>query len=133
LPRAPVHDVLGLQLRRAEPGSGAAELEFRARFEMTNGVGTIQGGVLAAMLDTAMGAALSTVLRDDETPPTLELKVSFIRPAREGVIHGRGRVVHRGRSVAFVEGELRDARGELLATASSTSRLLRRRSPEPAP
>jgi uncharacterized protein (TIGR00369 family) len=114
--RAPVHDVLGRELRRAEAGSGTAELEFEARRELTNGVGTIQGGVLAAMLDSAMGAALSTLLERDEVPPTLELKACFIRPARPGRITGRAR------------GELRDARGALLATATSTSRLIRRRS-----
>ena len=77
------------------------------------------------MLDSVMGAALKTVLDEGERPPTLEMKISFIGPAEIGTIGGTARVVHRGRSVAFVEGELRDASGALLATATSTARIIR--------
>ena len=117
--------LLGRKLIRAEPDSGSAELEFEARPEFENGMGRIQGGFVAAMLDSVMGAALSTVLMEDEAPPTLELKVSFVRGAEAGRLVGRARVVHKGRSAAFVEGELSTPGGELLATSSATAILVR--------
>jgi uncharacterized protein (TIGR00369 family) len=64
-------------------------------------------------------------LPDGQVAPTLELKVSFLRPALPGRITGTGRVVHRGGSIAFLEGELRDEAGELLATATATARIIR--------
>jgi len=57
--------------------------------------------------------------------PTLELKVNFLRPASPGRITGTGRVVHRGGSIAFLAGELRDEEGEVLATATATARIIR--------
>ncbi len=122
---APCHALMGRSVVRADPGSGEAELHFEGSHDFTNGMGNIQGGFLAAMLDSTMGCALATVLEEGESPPTLELKISFIRAGRPGGLSGHGRVVQRTRSVAFVEGELRDPGGELVATASATH-LIRR-------
>jgi acyl-coenzyme A thioesterase PaaI-like protein len=52
------------------------------------------------------------------------MKVSFLQPATVGVLWGRGRVVNRGRSIAFVEGDLTDDGGRLLARASATARII---------
>jgi len=129
---APCHHLMGRRVISAESGSGTSEVSFEAPESFANGTGSVQGGFLAAMLDSAMGAALSTVLLKGETPPTLEMKINFIQPAKVGSIAGNGRVLHRGRSVVFVEGELRDESGTLLATGTSTN-LIRLRSPKPPP
>ena len=88
-------------------------------------MGNIQGGMLAAMLDSVMGAALATVLAEGEAPPTLEMKVSFMRPAKPGTIGGTARVLHRGRSVVFVEGKLTSPSGALLAAGTSTALIIK--------
>ena len=67
----------------------------------------------------------TSTLSSDQMCPTLELKVSFIRPVRQGVITGTGRVVHRGGSVAFLEGQLHDSENQLVATATATARILK--------
>jgi uncharacterized protein (TIGR00369 family) len=121
---APCHHLLGRRVVRAEADSGRSELTFEAPEEFTNGMGNVQGGLLAAMLDSVMGAALATVLAEGERPPTLEMKVSFIRAAKVGRIGGSAQVVHRGRSVAFVEGELRNDSGDLLARSTATSTIM---------
>ena len=100
-------------------------MQFEATHEFTNPMGHVQGGFVAAMLDETLGPALATTFEAQEFAPTLELKVSFIRPARPGTLVGTGRVVHRGRSVAFLQGELHDAAGDLIATATATARLVR--------
>jgi uncharacterized protein (TIGR00369 family) len=112
---------MGRDIVRAEPGSGESELTFQAPESFTNGMGNIQGGFLAAMLDSVMGAALSTLLAEGERPPTLEMKINFVRPAKVGMIGGTARVVHRGKSMAFIEGELLGPSGDLLAKGTSTN------------
>ncbi len=62
---------------------------------------------------------------DGAFAPTLELKVSFLRPAAPGRLVCTGRVVHRGGSIAFLAGELRNESGDLLATATATARIIR--------
>ena len=65
-------------------------------------------------------------LEPGQIAPTLELKVSFLRPAKLGPLVGRGRVAHKTRSVAFLEGELLNLAGEVVATASATARIVMR-------
>ena len=72
------------------------EVTFNAHAGFANPMGNVQGGFLAAMLDDTLGPALVATLDDGEFAPTLELKVSFLRPAVPGRLTGTGRVVHRG-------------------------------------
>jgi uncharacterized protein (TIGR00369 family) len=120
----PAARLLGRKVIRAVPGVGEVELEFRAPASFMNRHGYVQGGLLAAMLDSAMGCALIASGRGISCV-TLEMKVSYMRPARRGRIRAVGRVVQRGRSVAFLEGELRSPEGKVLATATSTHRIVR--------
>ena len=116
---------LGWELSWVAPERGEIEVIFHARDAFTNSMGNVQGGFLAAMLDDTLGPALAATLPEGQFAPTLELKVSFLRPAPPGRIIGAGRVVHRGGSVAFLAGELRDQAGGLLATATATARIIR--------
>ena len=125
IPPPPTAKLLGWRVLEAKPGSGEIRVQFEATQEFTNPTGNIQGGFLAAMLDDTLGPALATTFEENEFAPTLELKVNFIRPANPGRLIGTGRVIHRGGSVAFLQGELRNSEGDLLATATSTARLIR--------
>ena len=111
---------LGLVFRKVDGEAGAVEVEFTAKPEFTNPMGQVQGGFLAAMLDDTMGPALAATLAQDEFAPTLNLNVSFHRPARVGSLVGKGRVVRRGRDVCFLSGELYQE-GELVASAAATA------------
>jgi uncharacterized protein (TIGR00369 family) len=121
----PAARLLGWKVLRAEPGSGRIRVQFEATRDFTNPLGNIQGGFLAAMLDETLGPALATTFEAQEFAPTLELKVNFIRAVKPGTLIGAGQVVHRGHSVAFLQGELRNSEGELVATATATARLVR--------
>jgi uncharacterized protein (TIGR00369 family) len=125
VPPPPAAQLLSWKVLEAKPGSGEIRVQFEATREFTNPLGNIQGGFLAAMLDDTLGPALATTFESQEFGLTLELKVNFVRPAKPGTVTGTGRVVHRGKSVAFIEGELHNSDGELLATATSTARLVR--------
>ncbi len=117
VPAPPSAQLLGWKLLEIDPEHGTATVEFQARPEFVNAVGTIQGGFLAAMLDDTLGPALAATLDTDEFAPTIELKVNFLRPAQVGRLIAHGRVIHKGKSLAFLQGELRTADGQLIAAA----------------
>jgi uncharacterized protein (TIGR00369 family) len=124
VPPPPAARLLGRQVIEVDPTAGTIKVEFNAQPEFLNSAGTVQGGFLAAMLDSTLGPALRATLGPGQFAPTLELKVSFIRAAKVGVLFGHGRVIHRGRSAAFLEGELRNPEGKLVATATATTRIV---------
>ena len=115
---------LGRKILEADPQGGLLRTQFDLKPEFTNPLGHIQGGILAAMLDSTMSLALATVIDATETIPTLELKVNFLRPAKGRVI-GTGKVIQQTKSVAFLEGKLEDTEGNLIATASATSLIIK--------
>jgi len=124
-PAPPAAALLGWELSWVAPERGEIEVFFDAHGGFLNPMGNVQGGFLAAMLDDTLGPALAATLGDGEFAPTLELKVSFLRPASPGRITGTGRVVHRGGSIAFLAGELRDDTDDVLATGTATVRIIR--------
>lgn len=124
-PPPPAAVTLGFRLVEIDPEQGTIHVEFNAREEFANPMGAVQGGFLAAMLDDTLGPALVATLPKNHFAPTIELKVNFIKPAKPGLLHGFGRVVSRGGTIAFLSGELKTPEGDLLATASATARIVR--------
>lgn len=122
-PMPPAAATLGFELVHADPDAGTIEVAFNPGPALTNPMGKVQGGFVAAMLDDTLGPALVATLDDGQFAVTLELKVSFLRPARVGRLVGRGRVMHRGGSIAFLEGSLTDGDGTV-ATATATARIV---------
>jgi uncharacterized protein (TIGR00369 family) len=101
-----------------------------------NAMFTVHGGVLATLMDTAMGSAVFTCLGDGAYYTTLELKANFIRPVRAGGerLTCVGQTIHVGRSTATAEARITGPGGALIAHATSTCMIfLPRPSAEPAP
>ncbi|MDD5142704.1 PaaI family thioesterase [Methanoregula sp.] len=87
-------------------GNGEAELAMQVRPDMHNGVGWLQGGMLVALADEAMALAIYTQLSDGEGIATISESTSFLRGIRKGSITAEGRVIRKGRRVAFCEAEV---------------------------
>ncbi len=119
----PAAALLGWKLVSVDPDAGTIEVAFAASDQFLNPVGVIQGGFLAAMLDDTMGPALVATLGPGQFAPTTDLHVQFLRPARPGRLTGRGRVVRRGKDVAFLAGELLDDSGQIVAVATATAQI----------
>lgn len=85
--------------------------------------GIVQGGIITGWLDGAMATAC--LLRGEYriTVASLEIKVAFLLPAHPGLYRAYAKVVRQGRSIGFLEAELRDSNDLLIATASSTAAL----------
>jgi uncharacterized protein (TIGR00369 family) len=105
---------------KSEPGRTTWRMPADERF--TNPVGVVQGGFLAACCDSAMGAATVTWAQGEKVfSANAEMKISFLAPVRPGgMLTCASRVVSAGRRVAFVEADVTDAEGRLVARASST-------------
>ena len=113
--------LLGWRLVDVDPDAGTIEVAFNATDQFLNPAGHIQGGFLAAMLDDTLGPALVATLDENQWAPTIDLHVQFLTPATPGELRGRGRIVRRGRDIAFLAGDLVNARGDIVATATATA------------
>ncbi|MCY3769295.1 MAG: PaaI family thioesterase [Gammaproteobacteria bacterium] len=99
-------------------------MSFTAVPEFCHSGNIMQGGFVTAMLDASMAFSLIG-LHPEQWVATLEIKVSFIAPGHPGKLEGNGRVVHQGRSIAYLAGEL-SQEGRLVAAATSTVKRVRR-------
>lgn len=124
IPPSPVRVLLGWQLLDVNPQAGMLRAQFKAKPAFLNPAGVVQGGLLTAMLDNVMGAALGARLKPGQFVVTLELKTSFFHPAREGILIGEGQVIQQGKSIGFLEGHLTDTEENLIAKASATVRIV---------
>ncbi len=123
VPPPPVAQLLGLRLVSWAEGEAVFELDVRP--EHANPMGTVQGGVICALADAAMGMAYASRLVDGETFTTLELKTNYLRRVVDGTLAATGRVVHGGRTVGLTTCEIVDGEGRIVAHATSTCMTLR--------
>jgi uncharacterized protein (TIGR00369 family) len=107
-------------------GEGTAQLSMKVRPDMHNGVGWMQGGIYTAMADEAMALALYTVISPGEKIATISETTSFLKGAKDEVLIATGRVVRKGRRVAFAESEIRKETsiGEILARCAAAFAIL---------
>jgi uncharacterized protein (TIGR00369 family) len=108
-----------------EIADGRATVTLAAGPQHANPMGTLHGGILCDIADAAMGMAFASTLAPEETFTTVELKINFFRPVWEANLKAEGRVVRRGSTIGYVECEITDERGQLIAKASSTCMVLR--------
>ncbi len=125
LPAAPIANTVGFQLTDLE--EGRIVFEGTPSEAMYNPLGTVHGGWMATVLDSACGCAVHSVLKPGQTYTTLELKTVFHRALKAGTpIRCEGRIVQAGRRAAFSEADLRGVDGRLYATATSTCLVMER-------
>jgi len=117
VPASPFNQRLGIAAEDLADGSVRLTIETDA--SLNNELGIVHGGVASCLLDGAMGRAAGRSLEPGETCMTVQLSLQFLARA-EGRLQATGRVVRRGRSIAFLEGECLGADGALVARAQGT-------------
>ena len=117
-PPPPIGRLLGLVLKVIEPGHAVFEMEADERHH--NPMGTLHGGVYCDLADAAMGYAYAATLAEGETFTTVELKINFLRAVRQATLTAEGKVVRAGGTLGYVECEVKDEQGRLVAKAAST-------------
>jgi acyl-CoA thioesterase len=123
----PALKVLGGKVVSFDEETGIVEMHYDVNETLCHSGDIVQGGFLAGMLDAAMAHAVFAVLKEFVIVATLEIKVSYLDIARPGTIVGRGWITRMGKTISFLEGELQNSEGLVLARASSTARIIHRR------
>ncbi len=120
LPEPPMARLIDFRMRVAEPGRIVMELEPHEGLENT--IGLLHGATAAALLDTAMGCAVTTKLPAGQGAVTLDLKLTYLRPlsVRSGTISAEGKLMKLGRQTSYAEGFVRDGAGNLAVHATAT-------------
>jgi uncharacterized protein (TIGR00369 family) len=123
-PPPPIGRLLGFVLKAVEPGRAVFEMEADERHH--NPMGTLHGGVYTDLADAAMGWAYAATLGEGENFTTVELKINFLRAVREATLTAEAKVVKAGATMGYVECEVTDDQGRLVAKAASTCLKLKR-------
>jgi uncharacterized protein (TIGR00369 family) len=119
----PIAELIGFTV--GEIGDGRAVASFQAGPQHANPMGTLHGGVLCDVSDAAMGLAFASTLTPDESFTTVDLQIHFFRPVWKAQLRAEARVVHRGKTVGYVQCEVTNESGTAVAKASSTCIVLR--------
>ncbi len=111
-------ELLGLRHVVRETGRSVLEMDIGAGFHNPHGVA--HGGAIASLADQAMGSAATFDLEPGEMMRTVEMKINYLRGVQHGVIRADARVQSRGRTVALITCDVRDAEDRPVAFATST-------------
>ena len=122
-PPPPIGRLLGFNLKAIEPGRAVFEMAVDERHH--NPMGTLHGGVYCDLADAAMGYAYAATLAEGEAFTTVELKINFLRAVRQTTLTAEARVVKAGSTLGYVECDVKDQTGKLVARTSSTCMKLR--------
>lgn len=100
----PFGELVGLDFSRCEEGYSQCYLDVNEN--LLNPHGVLHGGVIYSLSDTGMGGALYTRLDEDELCATVEIKIAYFRPVTSGTVICDTKVVHKGKTLAFLESEI---------------------------
>lgn len=125
MPPPPIMETLGMSDMRVEPGQVTVQMPA-AEFHY-NPLGSVHGGVISTLLDTAAACSVHTTLAVGETYTSVDLTVKFLRPVTvgSGLLTCAGSVISRGRRTALAQAQLTDEAGRLVAHATSTCLIMR--------
>lgn len=124
VPRPPVLTLLGSRIDAVDAEAGMLSATYEAPDTFRNPAGTVQGGMLGAMLDDLTASLVDATLVAGQGVATLNLNVSFLRPAQVGSLQGEARMLRRGRDVCHVMGTLLQD-GKEVATAVAVCKLVK--------
>jgi uncharacterized protein (TIGR00369 family) len=123
--RQPCMDTLGDgEIVEMNLEKGFVAINFTAHERHCHSGNIVQGGFITGWLDSAMSLAVISKTERTMSPATLEIKTSFLKSANPGVCRAEGWIERIGRSIVFMEAQLFDAAGEIIAKGSSTARLI---------
>lgn len=119
--RPPTGLLFKSQVLDVRSSDGFVRVQYDIGTEFTNPGGSVQGGIVTAMLDDACAFAVIINSGQPVFVATLELKTSFFAAAKPGLLIAEARVMKLGKSIAFVEADLLDPDGTMLARMTTTT------------
>ena len=130
IPPPPIAVLLGMEAPQVE--AGRAVFALQPGEHLYNPIGSVHGGVLATLLDSALGCAVHSTLPAGVGYTTVDLTITYLRPVTKdtGRLLCESEVVHSGRKIATARAQIVDATGRLYATGTTTCLILQPESPE---
>ncbi len=121
----PIGRFLGMKLTTIEPGHAIFHMDVDDRHH--NPMGTLHGGIYCDLADAALGYAYAATLVEGESFTTIELKINFLRAVRNGNLSAEATVMKAGSTLGYIECDVKDESGKLVARAASTCMKLRQK------
>ena len=121
--KPPIAELIGFNIEEIRGGRAVGTLHTGPQH--ANPMGTLHGGVLCDLSDAAMGMAFASTLGADESFTTVALSINFLRPVWQTLLRAEARVINRGKNVGYIECDVTDQQGKLVAKATSTCFILR--------
>jgi uncharacterized protein (TIGR00369 family) len=125
--QAPISQLIGFQIQEAtelDNAEGRAIVELAVDERLNNPMGRVHGGVLAAIADAAMGIAFGRTLFPEQDFSTVDLHIHFMRPVRGAKLIAKARVIQRGLRIGYVDCEIQDEVGRLIAKSTCSCTVL---------
>ncbi|MEH6634317.1 MAG: PaaI family thioesterase [Halioglobus sp.] len=119
--------MLGGKMIALDTAQQSCTFEFNISTDFCHSIDVVQGGFITAMLDAAMSHAVFSHIANVTGVSSLEIKTSYLEPARAGHLRAVGSIVKSGYKIAFMEAQLYNDQDLLLATTSSVAKLTRNR------
>lgn len=117
----PTGILFGTKVLEVDQSGGRVRMSFEIDERFCNPRGTVQGGIVSALLDDASAFAGIVALGEPGFIASMEIKTSFLAAARPGTLFAEGRCLKMGRSSCFLEADLTDSEGNVLAKLSSSA------------
>jgi len=105
---------------------GCTTVEINIDKRLFNPMNTVHGGVFCDIADAAMGLSFLTTLKSNETFTSIDLRITFLRPVREGKLTASSKIIKRGKRLGYMECEIWNEDKKLVAKASSTCMVLKK-------
>ena len=122
-PPPPISRLVGFVLKSLAPGHAVFEMQVDERHH--NPMGTLHGGIYCDIADAAMGFAYASTLSEGESFTTVELKINFLRAVQKATLTAEAKVIKAGSTLGYVECDVKDQDGKLVAKVASTCLKLR--------
>lgn len=117
-PKPPCAALMPFSIVEADTNRGFVRVEFEPQPAFGNVFGSVQGGFAVAMIDLPISFA--GLLKLQQWLPTVEIKASFLAPAKLGTCIGEGQIIRAAKSIVFAEGRLWGSDGKLAVHATAT-------------
>lgn len=122
---SPFWDYIGM--KEVESKDGVSVIELPVKVDITQRRGSVHGGVLATLVDAAIGSAVRSLLNEGEQSATVELKLNYIRPALGSKLIGKGKIINKGKNLVIGEAEILNDEGKIVTAGMATFIIIRKK------
>jgi acyl-CoA thioesterase len=116
--RSPFYQLLGMNVLEIQGGKCRIEMPFRKK--LTHPYGIVHGGAIASLADSAVAMALISLVKPSDRITTIEFKINFFTPIRQGKLTAKAKIIHRGSKTAVGDVVVIDDEGKLVSKVTAT-------------